>query len=216
MDRLGRWLGKKKPERTSCVTRSTASPSATRVSYNEEIVPLELLDVPPAKAMAFPCGDFMEAAGIQEEFNALCANASLTRLATCRVLQYHKLTAISINSFRFYPDDDTVVFRVYDKLLTMPMSNFCEALGFPDEGEKVKKNSQTAAIKTLLDLFCSTDARVLIARRSPTFCFPTSGISRIILPEGCWLETTRATLLRLILLSWRMPSRGNMSIMWVR
>src|SRR3954466_9404599 len=101
MDRLVRWPGKKKPERTSRVTRSTASPSAVRVSYNEEIVPLELLDVPPAKAMAFPCGDFMEAAGIQEEFNALCANAGLTWLATCRVLQYHKITGIFINSFRF-------------------------------------------------------------------------------------------------------------------
>src|ERR1041384_6770745 len=118
MDRLGRWLGKKKPERTSCVTWSTASPSARRVSYNEEIVPLELLDVPPAKAMAFPCRDFMAAAGIEEEFNTLCANAGLTRLATCRVLQYQKLTAIFINSFRFYPDDDIVVFQIYDRLLT--------------------------------------------------------------------------------------------------
>src|SRR3954469_1971191 len=94
MDRLGRWLRKKKPERTSRVTRSTASPSTTRVSYNEEIVPLELLDVPPAKAMAFPCGDFMADAGIQEEFNTLCANAGLTRLATCRVLKYQKLAAV--------------------------------------------------------------------------------------------------------------------------
>ena len=86
MEKLGRWLGKKKPERSSRVTRSTASPSTTRVSYNEEIVPLELLDVPPAKAMAFPCPGFMAAAGIQEEFDAICANAGLTRLVTCRVL----------------------------------------------------------------------------------------------------------------------------------
>ena len=64
MDRLGRWLGKKKPKHTSRVTRYVASPSAVRVSYNEEIVPLELLDIPPAKAMTFPCGDFMAAAGI--------------------------------------------------------------------------------------------------------------------------------------------------------
>ena len=85
MDRLGRWLGKKKPERSSRVTRSTASPSTTRVSYNEEIIPMELLDVPPAKAMAFPCRDFMSDDGIQDEFDALCANAGLTRLVTSRV-----------------------------------------------------------------------------------------------------------------------------------
>ena len=198
-------------------TRSVASPSAVRVSYNEEIVPLELLEeTAPAKAVTFPCPEFMVAAGIQEEFDTLCANAGLTRLATCRVLQYEKLTSIFINNFRFYPDDDTVVFIIYDKLLTMPMSNFCEALGLPGKGEKVKKNSQTAALKTLFDSFCSTDARDTNRQKISNIFFPTSGISRIILPEGCWLETTRATLLRLILLSWRMPSRGSMSIMWVR
>ena len=125
MNTLGRWLGKKKPEHTSRVTRSAASPSAMRVSYNEEIVPLELLEqTATAQAMIFPCPEFMAAAGIQEEFNTLCANASLTRLANCRVFQYERLTSIFINSFRFYPNDDTVVFRIYDKLLTMPMRKF--------------------------------------------------------------------------------------------
>ena len=66
MDRLGRWLGKKKPERSSRVTRSAASPSTTRVSYIEEIIPIELLDVSPAKSMAFPCQDFMEDAAYEK------------------------------------------------------------------------------------------------------------------------------------------------------
>ena len=118
MERLGRWLGKKKPERSSRVTRSAASPSTTRVSYNEDVVSIELLHASPAKAMTFPCEDFMENAGIQEEFYALCANAGLTRLVTNRVPQYETLTAIFVNSFRFYPDNDTVVFRLYEKLLT--------------------------------------------------------------------------------------------------
>src|SRR4051812_16926639 len=142
MERLGRWLGKKKPKRSSRVTRSTTSPSTTRVSYNEEIVPMELVDVPPAKAMAFPCQDFMEDAGIREEFDALCANAGLTWLVTSRVQQYETLTAIFVNSFRFYPNSDTVVFRLYEKLLTMPMSIFCEALGLLGIAEKKRKNSQ--------------------------------------------------------------------------
>src|SRR3954463_4802047 len=135
MDRLGRWLGKKKPERSSRVTRSTASPSATRVSYNKEIVPLELLDVHPAKPMEFPCRDFMAAAGIHEELDTLCAKVGLTRLVTSRVQQYQKLTAVFINSFRFYPENHVVVFHIYDRLLTMPMSTFCEALGLSDRGE---------------------------------------------------------------------------------
>src|ERR1043165_4058434 len=157
MDRLGRWLGKKKPERSSRVTRSTTSPSTTRVSYNEEIVPLAMLDASPAKAMAFPCRYFMADAGIQEEFDALCSNAGLTRLVTSRVPQYETLIAIFVNSFRFYPDSDSVVFQIYERLLTMPMRIFCEALGLPDEGEKKRKNSQTVAVNTLFDSFCNTD-----------------------------------------------------------
>ena len=65
MEKLGKWLGKKKPECSSRVTRSTASPSTTRASYNEDIIPVEILDVLPAKAMEFPCDDFMENAGIK-------------------------------------------------------------------------------------------------------------------------------------------------------
>ena len=77
---------------------------------------------------------------------------------TSRVLQYQKLSVVFINSFRLYSESDTVVFQIYDRLLTMPMSTFCEALGLPDRGEK-KKNSQTAALKTLLDSFCNTEVR---------------------------------------------------------
>src|SRR3954465_2009047 len=107
MNKLGRWLGKKKSEHTDRVMWSAASPSAARVSYNEEIVPLELLEeTAPAKPMTFPYPEFMAVAGIQEEFDILCANAGLTRLANCGVLQYERLTSIFINRFRLYPGDD--------------------------------------------------------------------------------------------------------------
>src|SRR3954468_20906102 len=86
--------------------------------------------------MAFPCRDFMADADIQEEFDTLCARAGLTRLVTSRVPQYETLTAIFVNSFRFYPESDSVVFQIYERLLTMTMSTFCEALGLPDRGEK--------------------------------------------------------------------------------
>src|SRR3954462_7772112 len=94
------WLGKDKPERSDRVTRATASPSTARVSYNEDHVPLELLEnTSPACAMMYPCDAFLEDAGIKEEFYGLCANAGLTRLALCRVVQYKKLTSCFINSF---------------------------------------------------------------------------------------------------------------------
>ena len=152
INKLGRWLGKKKPERTYRVTRSSASPSAAKVSYNEEIVPLELLEeTSPTLAMTFPCEAFLEVAGIKEEFESLFANAGLTQLAPSRVIQYKKLTFYFINSFRYYPDADTIEFRIYSELLTMPMESFCEAIGVHDAGKKAKKNSQPTELRTLFD-----------------------------------------------------------------
>src|SRR3954470_481415 len=99
------WLEKRKPTHSDRVTRASASPSTARVSYNEDHVPLELLeDTSQARAMTFPCDEFLKAAGIKEEFYNLCANAGLTRLATCRVVQYQKLTSCFINSFRYNLD----------------------------------------------------------------------------------------------------------------
>src|ERR1041385_116852 len=173
MEKLRKWLGKKKPEHSSRVTRSAASPSSTRVSYNEDIVPMEMLDASPARAMAFPCKDFMEDAGIREEFYALCAHAGLTRLVTSRVPQYKTRTAVFVNSFRFYPDNDTVVFRLYERLLTMPMSTFCEALGLPGLVEKKKrKNVQTVALNNLLDSFYNTEVRPSNRQKISNVMFP--------------------------------------------
>ena len=173
MEKLGKLLGKKKPERSSRVTRSAASPSTTRVSYNEDIVPMEMLDTSPTRAMEFPCEDFMEDAGIQEEFYAQCANAGLTRLVTSRVPQYETLTPIFVNSFRFYSDNDTVVFRLYERLLAMPMSIFCEALGLPGLVEKKKrKNVQTVALNTIIDSFCNTEVRASNRQKISNIMFP--------------------------------------------
>src|SRR3954465_11781307 len=185
MERLGKWLGKKKPERSSRVTRFAASPLTTRVSYNEDIVPIEMLDASPAKAMAFPCEDFMGDADIQEEFYALCANAGLTRLVTSHVPQYETLTAIFVNSFRFYSDNDTVVFRLYERLLTMPMSAFCEALGLPGLVKKKKrKNVQTVALNTLLDSFCNTEVRPSNRQKIYNIMFPHLGYFAYYIARG--------------------------------
>src|SRR3954462_4114214 len=173
MGKLGKWLGKKNPEHSSRVTRFAAAPSVARASYNEDIIPVEMLDVLPAKAMAFPCDDFMEDAGIKEEFYALCENAGLKQLVTSRVHQYETLTAFFVNSFIFYSDNDTVVFRLYVRLLTMPMNRFCEVLGLPGLVEKKKrKNIPTIEINTLLDSFCNTEVRPSNRKKISNIMFP--------------------------------------------
>src|SRR3954463_11288106 len=54
----------------------------------------------------------------------------------------------------------------------MPMSTFCEALGLPDRGEKRNKNSQTVALKTLLESFCNTEVRATNREKISNILFP--------------------------------------------
>src|SRR3954469_14658715 len=137
------WLGKKKPERSDRVTRAAASPSTVRVSYNEDHVPPELLeDTSPACAMMYSCDDFLEDAGIKEEFYGLCANAGLTRLALCHVVQYKKLTSCFINSFRYNHDAGVIEFKIYNEHMTMSLARFCDIIGVPNAGQTAKMNSQ--------------------------------------------------------------------------
>ena len=100
MSFLGRakgWLEKRRPAHSDRVTRAAASPSTARVSYNEDHVPLELLeDTSPARAMTFPRDEFMEAAGIKDELYNLCANAGLTRLVTSVLLSIKNSPPISL------------------------------------------------------------------------------------------------------------------------
>src|SRR3954466_3552692 len=141
------WLGKKKPERSDRVTRAAASPSAVRVSYNEDHVPLELLeDRNPACAMMYPCDDFLTAAGIKEEFYGIFANAGLTRLALCRVVQYNNLTSIVVTSFRYNHDAGTVEFKLYNDLIAMSLAQFYDIIGVPNVGQTVKMASQPSEL----------------------------------------------------------------------
>ena len=159
MSLLGRakgWLEKRRPAHSDRVTRAAASPSTARVSYNEDHVPLELLeDTSPARAMTFPCDEFMKAAGIKDEFYNLCANADLTRLVTCCVTQYQKLTSSFINSFRYNPDSGAIEFKIYNDLITMTLGNFCEVIGVPNVGRTARMATQPSELKTVINSLCS-------------------------------------------------------------
>src|SRR4051812_28263549 len=176
MSLLGRakgWLGKKRPERSDRVTRAAASPSTARVSYNEDHLPLELLEnTNQARAMTFPCDVFLEAAGIREEFYNLCANAGLTRLATCRVAQYQKLTSCFINSFRYNHDAGIIEFKIYNYLLTMYLARFCDIIGVPNVGQTAKMNSQPSELRTVFSSFCSQETRDIHHSKISSILFP--------------------------------------------
>ena len=92
------WFAGKQPKPTDRVTRAAASSSSARVSYNDDIVPPELLyETDSVHAMTYPCSEFLTAAGIKDEFDNLCAAAGLTQLVTHQVPQYPKLTYYFVN-----------------------------------------------------------------------------------------------------------------------
>src|SRR4051812_26929514 len=66
----------------------------------------------------------------------------------------------------------------------MPMSIFCEALGFPDIGEKKKINAQTVALNTLLDLFCNTEVRKSNRHKISNILFPHLGYFAYYIARG--------------------------------
>ena len=136
-------------------------------------MPLELLeDTSPAWAMMFPCNDFLEAGGIKEEFDNLCANAGLTRLATCRVTQYRKLTSCFINSFGYCHDAGLIEFKMYDDPLTMSLERFCEIIGVPNVGRTAKMNTQPTELRTRFNSLCSQDTRDIRRSKISNILFP--------------------------------------------
>src|ERR1041384_8484346 len=172
-------LGKKKPQLSDRVTRAAASPSASRVTYDEDHVPLELLeDTSPACAMMYPCNDFFTAVGIKEEFYGLCANAGLTRLALCRVVQYKKLTSCFVNSFCYNHSAGTVEFKLYNDLITMSLAQFCDIIGVPNVGQTIKMTTRPSELRTLFNsLGCQAETDIRRTKFS-SIQFHTSGILR--------------------------------------
>ena len=84
------------------VTRAATSSSSARMSYNDDIIPPELLyKSDTTHAMTYPCSDFLSAAGIKDEFDNLCAAEGLTRLVTHQVPQYPKLTYYFVSWFKY-------------------------------------------------------------------------------------------------------------------
>src|ERR1041385_3762084 len=108
----------------------------------------------PACAMLYQCDDFLKAAGIKEDIYGLCANAGLTRLALCRVVQYKKLTSCFINSFGYSHDAGTIEFKIYDKLMTISLARFCDIIGVSNVGHTTRMKSQPTELRTLFDSLC--------------------------------------------------------------
>ena len=92
----------------------------------------------------FPCYEFLQAAGIRDEFTRLVTNACLTDIVLVERPQYLKLTNIFVQSFNFIDDKyhPSVEFMLYEQPWRMPLSKFCSALGVRNTGLTGKMNTQ--------------------------------------------------------------------------
>ncbi|KAE8813564.1 hypothetical protein D1007_09267 [Hordeum vulgare] len=82
----------KRPEPTDRLTRVAVSPSTVRTSYNDDIVPSELLhEMDTTRAMTYPCSEFLAAACIKDEFDNLCAAAGVQNVG--------KMTRIKVQPY---------------------------------------------------------------------------------------------------------------------
>ncbi len=87
-------------------------------------------DEPPRDAPVRPCEwpseDFMDRAGIKEEFNAYLRNADLVSFEAEKCRQYHYLTSSFVRRFEFSSsrNSPTILFDLYENSYTMDLEDF--------------------------------------------------------------------------------------------
>src|SRR5215208_100294 len=78
----------------------------------------------------YPCTDFMRNAGILQDVQTLISNAGLGNFAVGEPHQYAKLTMSVVQDFEFHRSqtDPMVRYKIYNKTIDLPFSDFCAAV----------------------------------------------------------------------------------------
>jgi hypothetical protein len=100
----------------------------------------------------YPCSEFMNAAGIQQDFQTLLSNAGLEHFIEGEPPQIAKLTMFVVQDFSFScsTSNPMVHYNIYNKSVDLPFDVFCAAIRVPQWGsrEKIKERP-----KPLMDLY---------------------------------------------------------------
>ena len=113
-------------------------------------------DEPPREAQVLACewpsGDFMDRAGIKEEFNPYVRNADLVSFEAEKCHQYHYLTSSFVRRFEFSSsrNSPTVLFDLYEKSYTMDLEDFTTACKLPQWGSASEPRKSDLEIFLLL------------------------------------------------------------------
>ena len=81
----------------------------------------------------YPCHEFMNAAGILQDFNTLISNAGLEDFIDGEPRQYAKLTMSVVQDFRFNWSlpNPVVHYKIYNIPVSLPFDVFCVAIRVP-------------------------------------------------------------------------------------
>jgi hypothetical protein len=81
----------------------------------------------------YPCSEFMNAAGILQDFQTLISNAGLAHFIDDEPHQYVKLTMSMVQDFKFSwsTSNPMVHYKIYNKSVDLPFDVFCAAIRVP-------------------------------------------------------------------------------------
>src|SRR3954467_7073798 len=94
----------------------------------------------------YPCPQFMQAAGIWEDYRVLLSNAGLDNFLTDEPAQFAKLTMGVVQDFKcnLFSANPMVQYKIYNHTIDLPFANFCAAIRVPQWGscEKIKERPE--------------------------------------------------------------------------
>jgi hypothetical protein len=104
----------------------------------------------------YPCSEFMNAAGILQDFQTLISNAGLEHFIDGEPPQYVKLTISVVQDFRFSwsTSNPMVHYKIYNKSMDLPLDVFCTAIRVLQWGSREKIRGQPRALLELYEEIC--------------------------------------------------------------
>jgi hypothetical protein len=98
----------------------------------------------------------MRSAGIFEDVQSLISRAGLSNFVEGEPRQYAKLTMSFVQDFKFNwsRSNPTVQYKIYNKAVNLPFSDFCAAIRVPQWGSCEKIRGSPQELLSLFKMIC--------------------------------------------------------------
>jgi hypothetical protein len=104
----------------------------------------------------YPCSEFMNAAGILQDFQTLLSNAGLEHFIEGEPPQFAKLTMSVVQDFSFScsTSNPMVHYKIYNKSVDLPFDVFCAAIRVPQWGSRERIKERPKPLTDLYEEIC--------------------------------------------------------------